>query len=119
MAAPSIGVPVGHGLSPLRQATSTLNAIAMWDDSAQDEANMPLGASWDAMQPFLRPGSVYVDVLAAWVMPVDRAGEGRLRTQLQPPGAYQSDVRSAEFVPPESQHQTRLTIVCGRGAVYI
>ncbi|MCA1647472.1 MAG: FAD-binding oxidoreductase [Chloroflexi bacterium] len=48
---------------PLRDATYALNAVSMWTDPGQDEANIRWSRGlWDAMQPF-SPGSVYVNFL--------------------------------------------------------
>ena len=56
-----------------------LNAIAMWTDPAQDEANIQWSRGiWEAMQRF-SPGSVYVNFLG-----VGDEGEDRVRAAYGP-----------------------------------
>jgi FAD/FMN-containing dehydrogenase len=48
---------------PLRNATHALNAVSMWTDPGQDDANIRWSRGlWEAMRPF-SPGSVYVNFL--------------------------------------------------------
>jgi len=50
---------------PLRDATYALNAVSMWTDPGQDEANIQWSRGlWEAMRPF-SSGSVYVNFLGA------------------------------------------------------
>lgn len=63
---------------PLRDAEYALNAISMWTDAAQDEANIRWSRGlWEAMWPF-SPGSVYVNFLG-----LDE-GEDRVRAAYGP-----------------------------------
>jgi FAD/FMN-containing dehydrogenase len=64
---------------PLRDATYALNAVSMWTDPAQDDANIGWSRElWEAVQPF-SPGSVYVNFLG-----VGDEGEDRVKAAYGP-----------------------------------
>jgi FAD binding domain/Berberine and berberine like len=75
---------------PLRDATYALNAISMWTDPAQDDANIRWSRGlWEAMQPF-SPGSVYVNFLG-----VGDDAEDRVRAAYGPNYSRLAQIKAA------------------------
>jgi FAD/FMN-containing dehydrogenase len=74
---------------PHRDASYALNAISVWTEPAQDEANIAWARDiWTAMQPF-SPGGVYVNFLG-----VGDAGEDRVRAAYGPNYARLAQVKA-------------------------
>ncbi len=74
---------------PLRDVTYAVNAISMWTDPAQDEANVQWArGTWQAMQQF-SPGSVYVNFLG-----LDE-GEDRVKAAYGPNYARLAQIKSS------------------------
>jgi FAD/FMN-containing dehydrogenase len=64
---------------PLRTAIYSLNAVSVWTDPTEDDANIRWSrALWEAMRPF-SPGSVYVNFLG-----VGDEGEDRVKAAYGP-----------------------------------
>jgi FAD/FMN-containing dehydrogenase len=73
---------------PLRDVTYAVNAVSIWTDPAQDEANIKWArGTWQAMQQF-SPGSVYVNFLG-----LDE-GEDRVKAAYGPNYARLAQIKS-------------------------
>ncbi len=74
---------------PLRDVTYALNAISMWTESGQDDANIRWSRGlWEAMRPF-SPGSVYVNFLG-----LGDEGEDRVKAAYGPNYARLAQIKA-------------------------
>jgi hypothetical protein len=82
-------VGVNETAYPLRDVTYALNAVSMWTDPAQDEANIRWSRGmWEAMRPF-SPGSVYVNFLG-----LGDEGEDRVKAAYGPNYARLAQIKA-------------------------
>ena len=75
--------------------------VSIWDDAADDEAQIRwVRELFEAMRPF-STGGVYANNLAS-----EGSDRGScLRRELRETGGFEVEVRSDEFFPPQSEHQ--------------